>query len=262
LLKGAFQNYPELEMILSVNHRLIYVHLYKCAGSSVEIALSKHLGYNDVLLGTTRAGEDAEYTWKEWIRLQKHSSALDIFNFVGPQIWSTYRTFATVRNPYSFAVSQYQFCIDHIIAGKSRSSFTGKGAQELQGPLLDESTWPWNYPGVKACMSIDEEHTTFSDFIRAKELETWEGFCPMYERLSDSDGRLLVDWIIKVEELNERWHGFCQMLGIPSTPLTFRNKSSAGLKALGSYYGDPQDLAFIEDRFAIDFEKLGYARRE
>ncbi len=245
-------------MILSPNYSFIFVHLYKCAGTSVEHALSQHLQYNDLLLGSTDNGQRAEFAWKPWIRLQKHSRAIDIRRFVGPEIWSSYRTFATVRNPYSFAVSQYQFCIDMIRAAKRAAGGSTDRAKSGAAEQYDESVWPWNYAGVRACMARQAEDTSFSQFLRAEEVLSWEGLAPMSDSLCDEHMDVIVDEIIRVEELNARWAGLCEWLGLPETALATRNESSARSRRLASYYSDPSDVAVVRDRFAIDFEHFGY----
>ena len=39
-------------MIISHKHKFIFLHSRKCAGSSMEVALNKYLGPNDIQIGS------------------------------------------------------------------------------------------------------------------------------------------------------------------------------------------------------------------
>ena len=39
-------------MIISHKHKFIFMHSRKCAGSSMEVMLNKHLGPNDIQIGS------------------------------------------------------------------------------------------------------------------------------------------------------------------------------------------------------------------
>ena len=68
-------------MIISHKLKLIYIKLYKVAGSSFEIALSKYCGEHDIVpMGSN------------------HSSALKIKSLVSPDIWNDYLKVCSVRD--------------------------------------------------------------------------------------------------------------------------------------------------------------------
>jgi hypothetical protein len=119
-------------VIVSHRHRFIFVRTRKTAGTSVEIALSKFCGPDDII---TRDADDAlrrelgypgpqndggiplrEYTFPEWRRLltrrerarfKNHTPAARIRTLVGDVVWRTYYKFAIERNPWDKAISLY-----------------------------------------------------------------------------------------------------------------------------------------------------------
>ncbi len=119
-------------MIVSHRHRYIFVRTRKTAGTSVEIALSKFCGPDDII---TRDTDDAlrrelgypgpqndggigfrQYTFGEWrrfllrgerARFKNHMSAARIRTLVGEDVWSSYYKFAIERDPWDKAISLY-----------------------------------------------------------------------------------------------------------------------------------------------------------
>ena len=119
-------------MIVSHRHRYIFVRTRKTAGTSVEIALSKFCGPDDII---TRDADDAlrrelgypgpqndggvplsHHTFGEWRRLllrgerarfKNHMAAARIRALVGDEIWRGYYKFAIERDPWDKAISLY-----------------------------------------------------------------------------------------------------------------------------------------------------------
>src|SRR4051812_23866543 len=119
-------------MNVSHRHRFIFVRTRKTAGTSVEIALSKFCGPDDII---TRDADDAlrhelgypgpqndvsiplsAYTFSEWRRLllrgerarfKNHTPAARIRALVGEDVWRTYFKFTIERDPWDKAISLY-----------------------------------------------------------------------------------------------------------------------------------------------------------
>jgi hypothetical protein len=106
-------------MFISNSKKFIYLHLYKCAGTSVEVALSRTLQWNDILIGSTKAGEALPDTYQELFGLHEQSTAQEIKEVIGDSYWDSHFKFTTVRNPYSLAVSQYTFSLQQLL-GESK----------------------------------------------------------------------------------------------------------------------------------------------
>ena len=64
-------------MLISNTHKFIFIHLYKCAGTSIGRASIPTLRWNDLLLGNTSMGEKLSDIYFGLHGLRKHSSAID-----------------------------------------------------------------------------------------------------------------------------------------------------------------------------------------
>jgi hypothetical protein len=123
-------------VIISHTRRFIFIKTVKTAGTSLEMALSKHCAEGDVLARLEPreekqrkavAGIGAQGHLKpvsamggtELVRyltrgtrhqaIAEHSSALQVREFVGEEIWASYFKFAVVRHPFDRMVSRFYY---------------------------------------------------------------------------------------------------------------------------------------------------------
>ncbi|MEP7283113.1 MAG: sulfotransferase family 2 domain-containing protein [Rubrivivax sp.] len=119
-------------MIVSHRHRYIFLRTRKTAGTSVEIALSKFCGPDDVItsdvddglrreLGYPGPQNDADipvrrYGVSDWKNLllhrqratyRNHATAARVRRLVGEAVWSSYFKFTIERDPWDKTVSLY-----------------------------------------------------------------------------------------------------------------------------------------------------------
>lgn len=121
-------------MIISHKHKFIFIKTNKTAGTSVEIALSRFCGPDDVVTPISREDEVTRrelggagpqnylaavsaYGWGDvWQLVSRgrrkkafynHISAAEIRATVGAQVWETYFKFCIERNPWDRTVSAY-----------------------------------------------------------------------------------------------------------------------------------------------------------
>ena len=136
-------------MIISHSKKFIFLHGRKTAGSSLGIALMKHLAPGDIVRGYIDGGLSMNILPPDWkkslwyfrpydllrprprssayrrfVKLyhgisSTHISAKDIKNYVGEKLWSEYFKFTIERNPFDRLVSFYYWRIN----GQKEPSF-------------------------------------------------------------------------------------------------------------------------------------------
>lgn len=234
-------------MIISLNRRYVFVHIHKCAGTSIEVALAKSLKHNDIVLGSTKSGEKHQEFFKRTIGLNKHSTAAEARRFLGDAMYAKFYKFAFIRHPIDRLHSLYSYALklahDAALSDEEQRTFNATG----QWPDRP----PFRYKAVNAAL----ESRSFSDF--ALHPLTWAdaGAQPQWRSVCDDEGRLIVDFIGKVESIEQDFAHVCEKLEV-SVPLEVRNSSTEKKSAQEL---SPLALSTVRDRFARDFELFGYS---
>ncbi|MEH6604178.1 MAG: sulfotransferase family 2 domain-containing protein [Pseudomonadales bacterium] len=104
-------------MIVSHKHKFIFLKTKKTAGTSLEIALSKLCGPDDIITPISPEDEqtrkDLGYRGPQNYQISKdkffynHIGCKQIVGLLGPQVWSDYYTFCFERNPWDKVISWY-----------------------------------------------------------------------------------------------------------------------------------------------------------
>jgi hypothetical protein len=114
-------------MIVSHRHRFIFLKTSKTASTSVEIALSKYCGEQDVITPISQRDErrrkalgypgPRNYVLPEPVepgagtrgprRFRRHMRAIRVRDLLPPAVWESYYKFCVVRNPWDRLVSMY-----------------------------------------------------------------------------------------------------------------------------------------------------------
>jgi len=246
-------------MFISNSKKFIYLHLHKCAGTTVEIALSRSLKWNDILIGSTKEGEALQNIYHKLFGLQKHSTAQEVKDVIGDSSWDGFFKFSTVRNPYSLAVSQYTFSLQQLLGGIERL----KKQPLIEGTFqnIDRyNSWPFTYPGVQALLSTGGVNSKFGDFIRSKKLTEWNAFSPQCDQLGNEKGDLIVDQVIKIEELDDHWPRLCERLAIGAIQIGRENQSKDRALDYRYFYKSVEDQEFMYTLFKKDFDRFNYSQ--
>jgi len=258
-------------MIISHRHRFIFIKTEKTAGTSIELALAKVCGPDDVitpvvhpadrelrrLLGPGVRREQNDVIPLRFLtsldiaraiksghrpRFTNHMGAVDIRRFVPREVWDGYHKFCVERNPWDKAISSYawwrelesQFRLDPATFRRGLGA-AARGVEWMiaRHPLGD---------------------MTVSQFIQSGRANLVQGY-----DLYTIDGEVVVDRILRFERLGEEMAEVARHLGIDDLPALPRAKS--GVRPPGVHYRDlldDADRAKIARVFAREIALLGY----
>lgn len=209
-------------MIFSVSHRFIFVRNWKTAGSSVREILRGYQPFyrkNRYLEYLLRKSEGV---FPERIRLVPiHADACTIRDRVGNEVFNQYFTFGFVRNPWDWQVSLYFFIL------KKKRHYLHRRVSRFK---------------------------TFDDYIK------WHVTEDKSKRLqkdffSDANGRIIVDFIGRFENLDKDFEIIQGKIGIPKVPLPHINKTKH--RDYKSYYSDAS-AHLIADYYQTDNDFFDY----
>lgn len=235
-------------MIISPNKRFVFIHLHKCAGTSVEHALSELLGVNDLVIGSTIEGEKQKDFFRETLGLRKHGTAQDACKFLGAERYAQFYSFAFVRHPVDRLRSLYNY--SRTLAANRPLTAEERTQYEADGSFPKRA--PYKFKAVQAAMRAQN----FNEFVLDK--ATWkdQGTLPQWASLSDEHGKGMVNFIGKVETMAADWAVVSKRLKV-KVPLEVHNPSHFGsADALSD-----EAWALLDQKYAPDYKHLGYAPR-
>jgi hypothetical protein len=251
-------------MLLSREHRFLFVHIYKTAGISVTTALMPYAATPRQLtvertlnrVGLTylnplviRRGSSA----RDWVsnglnnvfeRMSfldahpqpvhdAHRTASDIAAQIGEEAFRSYFSFAFVRNPWDWQVSLYRFAQETVVNMR---------------PLLAHAR------GLGPERRIYAELGSFDEYIR------WRCADDVHLQkhwLFSSNGEQLVNYVGRYERLAADFSEVCTRIGI-SAELPRLNESPTKPRPYQDYY-TPETIELVRRAFAADIEEFGYA---
>ncbi len=226
-------------MIISHKHKFIFLKTRKTASSSLEMALSKICGQDDIIslmfeddekkkieLGLPSMQNtlvpfkyyndiDKARLLLKWKRQQfyDHSTAKDVKEYVSSEVWNTYFKFAFDRNPFDKMVSLYYW----------------RGG--------------------------DKKYKSINAFLKSGVLESIRSF-----DLYSIHGIVAVDKLYKFEEMDAALSDISKQLNL-SEPLQLpQYKAKAGIRKVRDYKEilDEDSIRLIEIAFAREIKYLQY----
>ena len=204
-------------MIISALHKFIFVAVPKTGTHSVRQALRQHMGPKD--LEQVGLFVKKHFPIPELAQLQHgHLSLQQIQPYMRPEEWESFFKFAFVRNPFDRFVSYCAFMTRD--SGQFETDPKGVMRDILERPPL--------------------QHILFQ---------------PQHLLVTDADGRLLTDYVGRVEEMQRSYDEVCERIGIPTAPLEKVNSSRR------NHYRDYYDQPLIDGvakLYARDLELFGY----
>lgn len=92
-------------MIISHKHQFIFIKTRKTAGTSLEVALERHCGPDDIVTPIWPAV--ATHRPRNFSNLRNHSTAAEAKSYLSESEWDSYFKIAFDRNPWDKVVSMY-----------------------------------------------------------------------------------------------------------------------------------------------------------
>lgn len=213
-------------MLISHKNKFIFIHNYKVAGTSIIKALNKHALKNPsknhslnkilefLLLNKTKIGNKLLAILSD---IPSHINAKELKNITPPKIWKNYFKFGFVRNPWDWQVSLYHYTLEN--------------KNHHQHELL--------------------KNKTFEEYIKwrvSEDLHLQKDF------FYDKNGKCLIDFIGKIENIEEDFKKICNKINIRAN-LPHINKSKH--KNYREYYNE-ETKNLINKYFAEDIKLFNY----
>jgi hypothetical protein len=212
-------------VIVSHEHGFVFMKTRKTAGTSVEIALSRVCGPDDVITPVTEddealrraaGGRGPQHFDSPPLerRAFNHMPVSMVRRMLGRKRFASYFSFAIERNPWDAVVSLYH----------------------------------WKYR--------DAEPGPFADYVGSEAVET---FATKNQRIYRLDGQVAVDRVLRYESLADELGRVWSELGLPGSPDLPHAK--AGTRPRGASYRSYYDDASrdrVAELFAAPIADLGY----
>lgn len=211
-------------MIASHSHRFIFLKTRKTAGTSVEIALSKVCGPEDVITEISPQDEELRrlaggrgpqnFTAPPLPRrAYNHMGARATRELVGPKVWKDYFTFSIERNPWDAVVSLYY----------------------------------WKYKDKP-------ELPDFDQYVS----EVWIEQLSKNRRLYRIRGEMALDRVLRYENLDVELQAVWDQLGLPGAPDLPRAKGQARPPGHYRHLYSPTSRDRVAEVFADTIEAFDY----
>jgi len=199
--------------------QVVYVPVYKSAYSSVVRFFADQLGYADRF---------------EWVK--KHFRQQVDFQ---AEPYRDYYSFTVVRNPWDRAVSCFE--------------------DKFNRPADHPNTLNFHRP---IASSLCLERVEFSDYLafvaQTPDAVSNEHWRSQSFSVCSGDGTPVVDFVAKLESIEEDFAKVCYQLGLQGTLGRF-NRSPASQRGYRSYYERSEMVDLLNQRYAHDIQAFGYA---
>jgi hypothetical protein len=205
-----------------VNHKRkwIFFHLYKCGGNSLRDVLNKAFkDETEELQGVHNLPKDLK------VHFDTH---------LGKGVFESYYKFTIVRNPFDFYLSTYFYC------KRFANHFLYNEIHQNNLTLFDF---------VSTYVRVSNEQ-------RVAQLGS-NKVCTLSEYVDSNDGTCLVDYIGKLEEINESYATICEKLKINKYIVPFKNVNGTRDKDYRNYYDERTKLR-VQKLFEKDLTRFNY----
>lgn len=213
--------------MISHKHQVIFIHIPKCAGSSIE----KFFGISKISHKWDKANRLYLKGWDSVHKIHlQHAKASDLLDkrLIEKKVWDEYFKFAIVRNPWDRAYSDYLWMMkDRKVKGSFEDYVLADG------------------PFKKHLLDGHNKHN------RADHLT------PQYKFIYDQKGELMVDFVGRFETLQTDFEKICERLEISDAKLPHEKKSKVK-KLHYSEFMNATQKNLVADIYAEDIALFNY----
>ena len=219
--------------------KFIFIHLYKNAGSSIKYSLNKRVRNDIDIIPSTGFDKFDSLTRKilrkladsylfsrsnkmqiEYYKKRSHLDYQTLEKYL--KDIDDFKTFAIVRNPFSWQVSQYKFMMSR--------------------PKL---------PDHKFIKDLNfTEYIKWRCLIKNKVTQT--------SFLSSKHNAIKISKIIKIEDLKKEWTNLLKWLDVSYVELAYKNVTKVNDQEYKKYYDDYTSELLINN-FKEDFKNFNYS---
>lgn len=211
--------------MISHEHRCIFIHISKCAGSSIEHAFGINIADN------TENNNKHLFGWNQKHKLfLQHATPQELidYDFISENIWNEYYKFIIVRNPYSRALSDYNWLInDSGIKDSFENFMCAKGK--------------------------------FESVLKVKKYETYRGdhLTAQKDYFYLNDNLIDYDRVLRFENLDYDLKLLCKDLGVHSEMFNQKINTSEKKNHYSHFFNKRKRL-MVYNKYRNDLEFLDY----
>lgn len=220
-------------MLLSTDHKFIFVHIPKTAGSALHNALLPYatLPRRTLLRSALRRLPLVEDATTAHFRI--HDTAKKIRTKLSNEVWDQYYSFAVVRNPFDHAISHYEYM----------KQYRNKNiAEEFENFSFEEY------------LNHRLSPRNIFDRIFAK--------MPNQSYFVTENGKILVNKIFKYENLTAEISDLSEKLGGLTLDVKKTNVTkSRRIERKIDYYKNQNSIDLVLELYSEDFDTFSYTKK-
>ena len=211
---------PDYPLNINIQRQCVFIHIPKNGGTSVSQAL-----------GYTRTS---------------HRTILQYKKIMTPKDFAVYFKFCFTRNPWARFLSLYNYArMTESLYHSSTKPEAALYGKHLDYDLLRDAT-------LNECAHYLQEGKLLHD----KSCNHWH---PQVNWILDSQGKLLADFVGKVENMEQDFNYICDKLCLTSS-LSMQNTSSTGPRDPDYYrcFFDQETKRIVADYYKDDIDQFNY----
>ena len=215
-------------MLISYSHKFIFFHIAKTAGLSIKEVLKDYateLEKFKIARPPKILGGKPNPMYEMWQSAVLHAKARDVLKELTEEVYNNFYKFAFIRNPWDWQVSYYHF-------------------------ILKEPTHI-RYEMVKSMSGFDE----YLEWVINTKNPFTKG-APKLQKdiITDIDGKLMVDFVGRYENLAKDFHYICEVLKINAD---LPHINSSGNRDYRLFYNQ-NTKKIVAENFKEDIDLFGY----